>query len=48
VNVVVDGKPQPLKEVAKPLDLKPGTWMKEKGTVSVCFDLPKGASGIAL
>jgi hypothetical protein len=47
VKVVFDGKPQPLKEAAKALDLKPGTWVKEKDGVSVCFDLPKGESRIA-
>ena len=47
VKVVVDGKPQPLTEVAKPLDLKPGTWVKDKDGVSVCFDLPKGHSALA-
>lgn len=46
VKVVVDGKPTALKEVAKPLDLKAGTWVKEKDAVSVCFDLPKGASSV--
>ncbi len=45
-KVVVDGKPTALKEVSKPLDLKPGTWVKEKEGVSVCFDLRKGESAI--
>ena len=36
------GKPLPLAEVAKPLDLKPGTWTRGKENVIVCFDLPKG------
>ena len=35
-----------LKEVTKPLELKSGTWMKEKDGVTVCFDLPKGSSAI--
>jgi len=48
VKVVIGGKPQPLTEVAKPLDLKTGSWVKDKGGVTVCFDLPKGASQIAV
>lgn len=47
VKLLVDGKPQPLKEVAKPLDLKPGTWVKDTDGASVCIDLPKGASAVA-
>ena len=38
------GKPQTLKEAAKPLDLKPGTWTRDPTGVIVCFDLPKGES----
>ena len=41
-KLVVDGKPTPLKEVAKVLDLKPFTWVKEKESVSVCFGMRKG------
>ncbi|MBO0698318.1 MAG: hypothetical protein J2P46_07995, partial [Zavarzinella sp.] len=47
VKLVVDGKPASLSEVAKPLDLKPGTWVKDKDGVSVCFDLPNGPSALA-
>jgi hypothetical protein len=36
-----------LKEVMKPLDLKSGTWVKEKDGVTLCFDLPKGVSMLA-
>jgi hypothetical protein len=46
VKIAVDGKPQALKEVAKPLDLKAGTWVKDKDGVRVCFDLPKGNSSV--
>ena len=35
-----------LKEVTKPLDLKGGTWVKEKDGATVCFDLPKGACAV--
>jgi hypothetical protein len=48
VKLVVEGKPMPFTEVTKPLDLKPGTWVKDKDIVSVCFDLPKGESALAL
>jgi hypothetical protein len=37
-------KPQPLTEVARPLQLRPGTWTRSKQGVIVCFDLPKGTS----
>ena len=47
VKLMVNDKPQPLTEVAKPLDLKPGTWVKDKDGVSVCFDLPKGECRVA-
>ena len=36
-----------LKEVAKPLDLKAGTWHRTKEGVTACFDLPKGGSALA-
>jgi hypothetical protein len=42
VTVVTGGKPQALAEVRKALDLKTGTWVKDKDTLSICFDLPKG------
>jgi hypothetical protein len=45
--LVAAGKPQAIKEVAKPLELKSGTWVKEKDAVRVCFDLPKGESSVA-
>jgi hypothetical protein len=38
------GKPVALAEVARPLDLKPGTWTRDKEDLIVCFDLPKGRS----
>jgi len=39
-------KPEPLKEVQRRLDLKPGTWTRDKEGVVVCFDLPKGTSRV--
>jgi len=38
----------PLSPVAKLLDLKPGTFHHDRETLTVCFDLPKGGSGIEL
>jgi hypothetical protein len=41
-------KPVELAEVSKPLELRPGTWTRDKTDVVVCFDLPKGRSKIEL
>ncbi|MBN2475533.1 MAG: twin-arginine translocation signal domain-containing protein [Pirellulales bacterium] len=38
------GKPQTLREVSKPLELKPGTWTRDENGLIVCFDLEKGES----
>jgi hypothetical protein len=46
IQVVIDGKPTALAEVAKRLDLKPGAWVTDKDGVTVCFDLPKGGSAV--
>jgi hypothetical protein len=35
---------QPLVEVSNPLQLKSGTWTRQRGELMVCFDLKKGAS----
>jgi hypothetical protein len=32
----------PLAEVARPQDLQPGKWLRERGHVTICFDLPRG------
>lgn len=42
----VAGKAQPLTGVAKVLDLKAGTFVREDKTVTACFDLPKGTSSL--
>jgi hypothetical protein len=42
VKVMSNGAASPLSEVKRALDLKAGTWVKEKDGVSVCFDLAKG------
>ena len=47
-QLTVGDKPQQLKQVAKPLDLRPGTWTREGQEVLVCFDLPKGKSELSL
>ncbi len=41
-----DGAATPLKRVAGPLDLKPGTWTRYNTKAAICFDLPKGLSKI--
>jgi len=41
------GKPLPLTEVDKPLELKSGTWTRKDQEVIVCFDLPKGETKMA-
>ncbi|HXG47447.1 MAG TPA: twin-arginine translocation signal domain-containing protein [Methylomirabilota bacterium] len=39
---------RPLREVARPLDLKGGTWCREADAALVCFDLPKGESRLVM
>ena len=38
------GKPQPLREVSRSLDLLPETWTRGGEGLTICFDLPKGKS----
>ena len=45
-QLTIGDKPQGLTEVAKCLDLKPGTWTGDRQGVIVCFDLPKGRSEV--
>jgi len=42
------GKPIELKKIANLRDLKPGTWIRQAKTISVCFDLPVGKSVMRL
>jgi hypothetical protein len=37
-------RPVTLVEVSKPLQLKPGTWLRDPKGVTICFDLPRGKS----
>jgi hypothetical protein len=46
VRTLVEGKPQPLTEVRRALDLKAGTWFRDRDAVTVCFDLPKAESAL--
>lgn len=46
ITVMANGKPAAVREVARPLDLKAGTWVKDKEAMVVCFDLPKGQSQV--
>jgi hypothetical protein len=43
-ELVVKDNHKPLKEVAQQRDLKPGTWLRARDRLLVCFDLPKGKS----
>lgn len=47
-KVTLAGKPTPLDRVSRPLDLKPGTWTRDRDTLVVCFDLHKGISQLNL
>ena len=38
------GAPVALAEAHDLRGLKPGTWLRQEGSVTVCFDLPKGQS----
>ena len=42
------GSPVPLKEVSKPLQLQPGTWLREGEVMTVCVVLPRGPSTLEL
>lgn len=42
------GQSLPLHEVRAPRDLKPGTWLREKDHLTLCFNLPKGLSECSL
>ena len=42
------GEPVPLKEVSKPLQLLPGTWVREGEVMTACFALPRGSSALEL
>lgn len=40
------GGPVPFREVMRPAQLAPGTWLRAGEDVTLCFDLPKGRSTI--
>jgi hypothetical protein len=46
-KLTVAGKAQPLMSVARVLDLRAGTFVRDEKTVTACFDLPKGASSLS-
>jgi len=46
LRLKIEAKAQPLTEVRKLLDLKAGTWVRDKDMVALCLDLPKGTSEI--
>lgn len=43
-KLTLAGKPQPFQEISDLVALKPGTWTRDKQSLIVCFDLPKGVS----
>ena len=47
-KVVIDGKPVLLKEVKSARELVSHTWARSQDTLTVCFDLPKGLSELAV
>jgi hypothetical protein len=47
-RVAVAGRETALGEVRDPLRLTAGTFYRQAGTVTVCFDLPKGESQVLL
>jgi hypothetical protein len=44
VRLLLGDRPQPLREVARLLDLRAGTFLRQRAGLAVCFDLPKGKS----
>ncbi len=40
------GESQPLREVAGPLKLEPGSWTRQGAAIVACFDLPRGESSL--
>jgi hypothetical protein len=43
-RLLLGDRPQPLREVSRLLDLRAGTFLRQRGGLVVCFDLPKGKS----
>ena len=46
LQLVHADKPLPVKEVSHLCDLKPGSFLRESGSLVLCFDLPKGKASI--
>ncbi len=47
-KLAAQGQATPLKEVNQPLQLAGGTWVRQAQEITVCFDLPKGASSLEI
>jgi hypothetical protein len=47
-KLVAEGKPVLLKEVKTGRELMGNTWARSEETLTICFDLPKGLSALAL
>ena len=45
-RLVAKAGPEPLREVMRPAQLAPGTWLRTGEDATLCFDLPKGRSTI--
>src|SRR5688572_4522795 len=45
-RIVHSGKPLALREVSRLRDLESGTWLREEGAATVCFDLAKGETSL--
>jgi hypothetical protein len=43
-RLLLDDRPQPLREVSRLLDLRANTYVRQRTGLVVCFDLPKGKS----
>jgi hypothetical protein len=47
-KLTAKGQPAPLQQVGRPIELKPGAWLRDGRDAVVCFDLPKGRSTLDL
>jgi hypothetical protein len=43
-RLLLGDRPQVLREVSRPLDLRANTYVRQPAELIVCFDLPKGKS----
>ena len=43
-KLILGGRPLALEEARRARDLAPGNWLRQEGSLTLCFDLPKGES----